>query len=747
MGLPVVVLLILSSFSFSVPQSVSATLVGENSDNNQVLDNQVLDNVAGVPWKPAQDTRDNGDNAGGLPPRPTFLSSVGDPRYAYKFRDNIHPTPPVPECEMARIVFSEAWLSQNDEDPMPDVAEITFPAAWINENRAGADEPVVVLSVPKVILRAINTSEDPDMITISCRMSWFGSYENIAAMNENKPSVGRSENENPPLPEPSVSTQQSVSYQERIWYGQDASYDVNRVEGRVDPESYYNAGAEFTNYHEREIYLNRSGDAIEFISQFTDTGNVYVWVAVWDEGLWVTPRDWLLIDVTSSLQPVETFLTINNGVYTIELRDTSTGIQITDHYDDTDNPSTHVEWLTGSTELHLDQLAVFATSTDPIRDDWTYANGQAYRPKITFNWAGQDADEMYVGIDGWWDDSDRINTRHTTSANPNFSVSVSPESESASPGESVDATVKVTPIDGFSSTVSLSASSSPSSLIYCYSGTNYNQYFTYSGTNYNKYYIYSGTKYNKYFTYSGTNYNKWWYYKMVTPWGTSYGWYDTQQPFNPFDSVYFILQRTEFRSEGSAGSVNKDTNQGSSYTTSYKDGYTQWTKTGTGYWNEGTTTAYQDTNVSPSSSYKDGYIAWSYTGQTGYWNEGSAGSVNQDTDQGSSYTTSYKDGYTQWTKTGTGYWNEGSAGTRYRSTYQGESYWTYDYKDGYTQWDLDGTCDVADYSFSPDSGTPDFTSTLTISTRSFAPAGIYTIIITGKGGGLIRTCIYTLTVT
>lgn len=97
-------------------------------------------------------------------------------------------TPPAEPPEMARIVFSEAWLSQNDEDPMPDIAEITFPAAWINENRAGiearvgADEPVVVLSVPKVILRAINTSEDPDMITISCRMSWFGSYENIAAM-------------------------------------------------------------------------------------------------------------------------------------------------------------------------------------------------------------------------------------------------------------------------------------------------------------------------------------------------------------------------------------------------------------------------------------------------------------------------------------------------------------------------------------------------------------------------------------
>jgi PGF-pre-PGF domain-containing protein len=50
-------------------------------------------------------------------------------------------------------------------------------------------------------------------------------------------------------------------------------------------------------------------------------------------------------------------------------------------------------------------------------------------------------------------------------------------------------------------------------------------------------------------------------------------------------------------------------------------------------------------------------------------------------------------------------------------------------------------------SFSPSSGTPSFTSTLTISTASTTPAGTYTITITGTGGGKTYTTTFSLTVT
>jgi len=49
--------------------------------------------------------------------------------------------------------------------------------------------------------------------------------------------------------------------------------------------------------------------------------------------------------------------------------------------------------------------------------------------------------------------------------------------------------------------------------------------------------------------------------------------------------------------------------------------------------------------------------------------------------------------------------------------------------------------------FNPQSGTPTFQSTLTITTAKTTPAGTYNITITGTGGGLTKTATFTLTVT
>jgi parallel beta-helix repeat protein len=48
--------------------------------------------------------------------------------------------------------------------------------------------------------------------------------------------------------------------------------------------------------------------------------------------------------------------------------------------------------------------------------------------------------------------------------------------------------------------------------------------------------------------------------------------------------------------------------------------------------------------------------------------------------------------------------------------------------------------------FEPSNGTPSFTSTLIISTRSTTPTGTYTVTITGTGGGETHACTYSITV-
>lgn len=59
---------------------------------------------------------------------------------------------------------------------------------------------------------------------------------------------------------------------------------------------------------------------------------------------------------------------------------------------------------------------------------------------------------------------------------------------------------------------------------------------------------------------------------------------------------------------------------------------------------------------------------------------------------------------------------------------------------------LEGLPDGASYSFSPASGTPTFTSTLTVSTDASAPPGTYQLTIRGEGGGVSQYATVSLTV-
>ena len=362
---------------------------------------------------------------------PSFQPGIKD-KWSYEeekeYLKDLVPTPPLSESDMIQIIVSEAWLLKNDEDKRSEIVKFTIPVIWEKESPATESESIVVLRVPEKMLELDNTNVDPNKITVSYPIDMFKFYSNIAEMeldkkgkeivissmnNQFSTTISGASNSD----DLKFGNTKAINKYARAWYQRDTSYNVVTVTGSIYPTSYSNQGETFRNYNEREIYLNRDGDVIEFISEFTDWGSSYVWAAVYDEDSWVTSRQWLSVDVTGTLQQIEYRLYMENGIYDLWLKDTSTDTWYHNTYDDSDNPSTRVNWLTGSTELDTfgGISEYFRTETNPIRDDWTYANGDWRRPQTTFDWNSYDpADDQYVYLNAWWDGSDRINTRHIT---------------------------------------------------------------------------------------------------------------------------------------------------------------------------------------------------------------------------------------------------------------------------------------------------------------------------------------------
>lgn len=337
------------------------------------------------------------------------------------------PTSPLPESELTHIMFSKSWLLQNDEDERPEIIKITFPASWLNKSpEVGSNEPIALLRMPKEMLRIMDTNGDPNMITVALPKSMFKFYSNVSEIKSATANMKkldeRKQNAISLYPEPATGAG-SIEYGEWVWFACDPftdnpSYVVTRVVGTSTPYSYYNSGETFRSYHEREVYLDRDGDIIEFIADYTDSGNVYVWVAVFDEGIWSTPWDWLLIDVTGSLQLIEYYFFIDQGYYKIWLHDTKTDSWYYKAYDDTDNPSTRVTWLTGSSEIDtVDGISqAFEVKTYPVTTDWVWYDGAYHRPDTAFEYWGKSTNQPYVYVDGWFDSLGRIITDHRSAS-------------------------------------------------------------------------------------------------------------------------------------------------------------------------------------------------------------------------------------------------------------------------------------------------------------------------------------------
>jgi len=256
---------------------------------------------------------------------------------------------------------------------------------------------------------------NPNTITVAYPLEMFGisRYDENESLPEGLSDLDYKQEE--------IGTK-AIEYEERIWYLKKRS-DVIRVTGSVDPYSQYNNGETFQTFHEREIYMNTDGEVVEFISQFDTTGKVYVWVAIHSDHEWVTDWDWLLIDVTDSLQRIEYYFYMDQpGEYDIWLKDTKTGNWYYRSYDEPDNP-TFIYWLTGSTEIDTRGgiSKKFDVYTYPLTTDYCWCKdendwcGDSGTAEEAFKYFKKDPDQPYVYVHGWFDDSGRLITFHISS--------------------------------------------------------------------------------------------------------------------------------------------------------------------------------------------------------------------------------------------------------------------------------------------------------------------------------------------
>jgi hypothetical protein len=78
------------------------------------------------------------------------------------------PATPIPESEMARIWFDEAWFYENDMEPDPLNVRITFPKSWLETGKSDSYNGTggIELAVPRQMLLMDNESTNPDEITV-----------------------------------------------------------------------------------------------------------------------------------------------------------------------------------------------------------------------------------------------------------------------------------------------------------------------------------------------------------------------------------------------------------------------------------------------------------------------------------------------------------------------------------------------------------------------------------------------------
>jgi hypothetical protein len=340
---------------------------------------------------------------------------------------------PMDESEIVSFIFSEKWLSTKNQNKDSETITITIPESEIVDSElktngisdlksVGALDPnerVVLLQIPKDTPE-INNPDSHQMITLDYPRDYFSYFSDIEELStevdNRKAARDKGQNEQivkNPNPTKLSQAKSSNSYNEWACYNTNWFQYPLALRGDMQPETLSNQGQLFSLYHEREIYLNRNGDTIELVLWYLDNGNIYLSAPLYDENqlVWgssgVPSATW--IDASSKNRFYYEVYIKTNGQYNVKFLNTGTSMWYEYTYNDSDNPSTYINGITGSSELTLPGSVTnsFLVSTNSMRDYGVKdtISGSWISPGSRFSWDQYKYDStnngLYVFMNSW----------------------------------------------------------------------------------------------------------------------------------------------------------------------------------------------------------------------------------------------------------------------------------------------------------------------------------------------------------
>ena len=395
--------------------------------------------MAMVPMVSAAEERSNREVSGTTQPvidpnyNPVQYGIADEPPFA---KVTVNPNDNKGQIEFVYALVSKDWLNTNGLIDKADTVTFSIPTGqvhfvtnkagtpahvptdFLNESTALADESISVLWAPTNV---VHVQKNQDFVTISCPRNMLLNFKN---MKETESVLLSAKSENLQIPEVpldsaidqtklKVSLLASVNPAERKDYTDYFNlHSINGVTGMMQPASFSNSGESFTSYHEIELYLQQSTDAVEYIVYQRSDGRVIDFVSVHDDYALSSP---LSMDVTGLSTYLEWYFYIESGpVWYMHFRNPISGTWYNAWHTDTVNLSNRVTKITPSTELTLNDPPAnyFYTLTSPFRVDWTRTAGLSgnewHYPIDTTSAGSNPTNNQYVQLTSNWDGSGRI---------------------------------------------------------------------------------------------------------------------------------------------------------------------------------------------------------------------------------------------------------------------------------------------------------------------------------------------------